>query len=48
MKKIMITLLVWFLMAVPAHADIIPEKVYAEHLEMISFYTASDIDTVVQ
>lgn len=48
MKKIMITLLVWLLMAVPAHADIIPEKVYAEHLEMISFYTESDIDTVVQ
>lgn len=48
MKKIMITLLVWFLMAVPAHADIIPEKVYAEHLEMISFYTESDIDTVAQ
>lgn len=48
MKKIMITLLVWLLMAVPAHADIIPEKVYEEHLEMISFYTESDIDTVVQ
>ncbi len=48
MKKIMITLLVWFLMAVPAHADIIPEKVYAEHLETISFYTERDIDTIAQ
>ena len=42
MKKIMITLLVWFLMAFPAYADIIPEEVYTEHLERISFYTEKD------
>ena len=48
MKKIMIALLVWFLMAFPAYADIIPEEVYTEHLERISFYTEKDVDTVAQ
>lgn len=48
MKKIMITLLAWALMVFPAYADIIPEEVYTEHLERISFYTESNIDTVAQ